>query len=71
MEMAELLERISQVAMPIEFSHSAGAYGAIVQRALDQLDDDQFAQWVATVWGDRPSSDPGDPEDWGVATLES
>ena len=70
-EMAELLERINQVALPLDVSgHS---YDAILQRALAQLDDDQFAQWVAAVWdeGDRSlqAGKSKDLEDWGVATL--
>lgn len=71
MEMAEVLDRIGQVAMPMELSQYSGSFGVIVQQALMQLDDDQFAQWVAAVWGDRHPQAPGELEDWGVATLES
>ncbi|MEM1426834.1 MAG: hypothetical protein AAGF75_09810 [Cyanobacteria bacterium P01_H01_bin.130] len=72
-EVTELLERINQVVVPLEIAESHDAYGVIVQQALAQLDDDEFAQWVATVWGDRPMSPTSsrDLEDWGVATLES
>ena len=73
--MSELLERINLVAIPLELTCSSRAYGVIAQQALAQLDDDQFAQWVATIWGIEGDmgnlTDSGDLEDWGVATLES
>lgn len=79
-EVAELLERINQLAIPLELAQTPQSYAAIIQGALNQLDDDQFAQWVAAVWGegeddeggDRFSPpDPSELEDWGTATLES